>query len=204
MLRTDHALPFVAYALIGFAVFGALGAYVSTRTPTRLDIEAVALRGGATPVAAFFTTLGYWPALTVLSAIAVVAFSGSADRVWLPAALVASHALSQSAIVAIKPVFHRVRPDYWLVRREVDTSYPSGHAATAVTFYGALIVLVRHVALPHGVALVATAALAACVLGIPWSRLALGAHYLTDVTGGLLVGSAWLAASLAAYELFGR
>ncbi len=29
--------------------------------------------------------------------------------------------------------------------------------------------------------------LACCVARIPWSRLVLGAHYLTDVVGGLLL-----------------
>jgi hypothetical protein len=31
------------------------------------------------------------------------------------------------------------------------------------------------------------------VAGIPWSRLALSAHYATDVLGGLLLGAGWLA-----------
>ena len=36
-----------------------------------------------------------------------------------------------------------------------------------------------------------------CAVGISWSRLALGAHYLTDVVGGLLFGAAFLCAALA-------
>jgi membrane-associated phospholipid phosphatase len=30
------------------------------------------------------------------------------------------------------------------------------------------------------------------MIGIPWSRLVLAAHYGTDVTGGILFGVAWL------------
>ena len=195
MIRTEFALA--AFACAAFAAWYALGASVSRRTPARLDTEAVALRGVGTPIAAVFTQLGYWPALTVFGALVVGLTWTGVDRAWLPAALVASHALSQTAIVLVKPAFHRTRPDYWLVRHEADTSYPSGHASTAVTFYAALALLTWHARLPEPLQIAASVALAACVAGIPWSRLALGAHYLSDVIGGLTFGSAWLAASLA-------
>jgi len=190
------------YAIVGFALFAALGAYVATRTPTRLDVEAVSLRGVGVPLAVLFTSFGYWPALTVFGAATVVLLYDRTSY-WLPAALVASHTLSQIVIAAIKPIFHRTRPDYWLIRHEVDTSYPSGHSATAMTFYLALLLLVWNVRLPHAVQLGASIVLGLCVIGIPWSRLALGAHYLTDVTGGALFGSAWLAASIALWTRFG-
>ena len=196
MPRPDAALS-LACALAGFALFALLGASVSSRTPTRLDVEAVAIRGAATPLAAFFTRLGYRPALALIAAIAVAAFFGRVGPWWLTLALVASHTAAQTAIVLLKPLFHRTRPDYWLVRREVDTSYPSGHSATAITFYVALIVLVWHARVPQPVQVASTIALGSCALGIPWSRLALGAHYATDVLGGLLFGSAWLEASIA-------
>jgi membrane-associated phospholipid phosphatase len=35
------------------------------------------------------------------------------------------------------------------------------------------------------------------VIGIPWSRLALDAHYATDVIGGLVFGCGWLCATIA-------
>jgi membrane-associated phospholipid phosphatase len=38
------------------------------------------------------------------------------------------------------------------------------------------------------------AALCAWAVGIMWSRLALGAHYLTDVLRGAFFGFAWLLA----------
>jgi undecaprenyl-diphosphatase len=43
----------------------------------------------------------------------------------------------------------------------------------------------------------APAALCALIVAIGWSRLALGAHYATDVLGGYLLGGAWLCLALA-------
>jgi membrane-associated phospholipid phosphatase len=201
-MRLETSAALGAYAIVAFVLVAALGAYVTPRTPTRIDIEAVALRGRATTLAAWFTSLGYWPALTALAIVLVVAFTRLTDPPWLPLALVASHSLSQIAIAAIKPAFHRTRPDYWLVRREVDTSFPSGHSATAMTFFLAALLLVSTVREPQTERIAGATVLACCVAGIPWSRLVLGAHYLTDVIGGILFGSGWLAASLALLWLF--
>jgi membrane-associated phospholipid phosphatase len=75
---------------------------------------------------------------------------------------------------------------------------------TAVTFYGALLLFaLRAPGLPRPAALVLAGVLGACIAGIPWSRLALGAHYLTDVAGGLLFGCGWLCAGLALLYRFG-
>jgi undecaprenyl-diphosphatase len=181
-----------------------LGAYVSSRPPTRIDTATVALRGVATPVAAFFTSLGYWPALTMLSIAVISLLLTRTNHAWLPAAFVASHAFAQSTILAIKPIFHRTRPNDWLLRHETDMSYPSGHSATAITFFLGLIVLVWHARIPTPVQIAASVVLGLCVLGVPWSRLALGAHYLSDVLGGLLFGTAWLSASIAVYLSYAR
>ena len=40
------------------------------------------------------------------------------------------------------------------------------------------------------------------VLAIGLSRLALGLHYVSDVVGGYVLGLAWLAASVAAFEIW--
>lgn len=204
MSRAETQIALASYAVVAFVLCGILGAYVSSRPPTRLDTAAVALRGTATPFAAFFTSLGYWPALTLLSIAVVALLLARTGYAWLPTAFVASHALSQAAVVAIKPIFHRTRPDDWLLNHELDMSYPSGHSSTAITFFLGLIVLVWHARIPIPIQIVASIALGICVVGIPWSRLALGAHYLSDVLGGLLFGGAWLAASVAVYLSYAR
>jgi undecaprenyl-diphosphatase len=80
-------------------------------------------------------------------------------------------------------------------------SFPSGHAMSATVCYGALF-------LAFGVLLDDTnrrrvgVAVAALVVAIGGTRLALGVHYVTDVLGGFALGLAWLAASVAAWEIW--
>jgi membrane-associated phospholipid phosphatase len=184
-------------ALLCLASAIALGFSVAARTPTRIDVEAVALRGTAVPLALFFTALGRWPVLLGLSALA--ALVGWRLRTGMGAAvlLCVTQIVSQGVSTLLKLGLHRSRPDHWLVIQEKDWSYPSGHAVTAVVFFVGLAVLAWHAPLPRPLAGVIAAVLLICALGIPWSRLALGAHYLTDVIGGLLLGTAFLCAAFA-------
>jgi membrane-associated phospholipid phosphatase len=176
----------------------AVGAYVSSRTPGRIDVEATALRGTAVPLALFFTGLGRWPVLlgvALVAAGAAVALRTSTTPV---AILYAAQVLSQGANALLKLLFHRARPDAWLSIHESDLSFPSGHAVTAVVLYAGLAVLAWHAPVPRPVAMAVVAVLGVCVVGIPWSRIALSAHYLTDVIGGLFLGVAFLCLALAA------
>ena len=182
-----------ACALAAFA----LGALVANREPSRLDVAAQSLRGGAVPLALFFTALGRWP---VLIGLGVVAFGAAMVlRAGAPAVtvLLGAQVVSQAVNALAKPVFHRARPGGELGIKETDLSFPSGHSVTAVVFFAGFAILAWHAPLPRPLAAVLCAGLLACAVAIPWSRLALGAHYLTDVIGGLLLGAAFLCAALA-------
>ena len=80
-------------------------------------------------------------------------------------------------------------------------SFPSGHSMSATVCYGALLLAFGVILSPRG-RQAARAATAALVGGIAVSRLALGLHYVTDVVGGVVLGLAWLAASVAAWEIW--
>ncbi len=163
-----------------------------------MDIEAVALRGSATPIAVVFTRLGRAEAVTLVSVVAAVVALARHNDLRPVALVVASQVLSQAVIALSKRVFRRVRPDGWLLYRERDLSYPSGHAATAIVFYGWFAALaLRDPGIPHALALALAVPPALCVAGLPWSRLALGAHYATDVLGGALFAVGWSCAAAA-------
>ncbi len=118
--------------------------------------------------------------------------------VFVVLAIIFSQVVSQGLVSLSKGLFARARPDVWLDRHEPGFSYPSGHATTAVVFYGAWVVVLWTSPLPAAVRVCGTALLAGWALGIGWSRIALGAHYPTDVIGGFLLGAAWFCFALAA------
>ncbi len=191
-------------AVVAFALFTVLGAYVSSRPPGPIDIAATALRGEATPIAAFFTALGRTYALLGIAIVAAIVAVFARTSPLPVLAVFGAQILSQGVVAALKPVFHRLRPDHWLLYRETDLSFPSGHATTSVVFFLSLALLsMRLPSVPRAVAATFATLAGICVIGIPWSRLALGAHYATDVTGGLLFGTGFLCATIALALRFG-
>lgn len=97
----------------------------------------------------------------------------------------------------VKQLVHRARP---VLAAPVDRvggfSFPSGHAQSAMVGYALLLILVvptlgpvwRRVAVLLAVLM---------VMGIGFSRVALGVHYVSDVLAGYVLGAAWVAAVAA-------
>ena len=183
-----------AFAMIAFI---ALGAIVSREPPTRFDVEAGAMRGDATQLAISLTQSGrFWP-LIVLACIGLLIFTLARWPLWIPALIFGSQIVSQGCIEVAKRLFVRARPDDWLFRHELGYSYPSGHACTAIVFFGAYALVMCALPIGRGWKLAVVAFALFWILGIDWSRIALGAHYLTYVIGGTLFGVAWLCAIAA-------
>ena len=80
-------------------------------------------------------------------------------------------------------------------------SFPSGHATSSTVSYGSVLLVVLP-AVPRRARRGAVAGVVVLVAAIGASRLALGVHYLSDVLGGFALGSAWLAASTAAFSVW--
>jgi cation-transporting ATPase E/undecaprenyl-diphosphatase len=111
---------------------------------------------------------------------------------WLAAVGVA-----EALVKVIKLALHRPRPGASYAGIE-QFSFPSGHATLTVVVYGFFAFLLC-VQAPRRLRVFIATATALLIGAIAWSRLYLGAHWMSDVLGGLSFGTAWIAALAVAY-----
>lgn len=142
------------------------GADLATATAYRLD--AIGKGGGR-----------------LFIALVIALFLARAGRpravIWLLASVAAMMAIN----ALVKLVFAAPRPDA-IEPLLIVTShgFPSGHAAGAMTLFGAIALLWRSQAL--------TGFCAAMILATGLSRVWLGVHWPSDIMGGWIAGAAWL------------
>ncbi len=120
-------------------------------------------------------------------------------RSWRAAAYwIAAVGFGQLASTTLKLILQRPRP--LTVQYDVLSAYafPSGHATMSMVVYGFLAVLVgRNFSPPRRWLAYAPAALLISAIAV--SRLYLGAHWLSDVLGGLSLGLTWVCLLAIAY-----
>jgi membrane-associated phospholipid phosphatase len=188
-----------ALACAFLAAFLILGNAVSHRPPGAFD-RAVhdAFAGRELALASVLTQSGRLPAYI---AVCVLALGfGVVRRAWLMRAVQSVLVLLAADLTSnlFKAHFARARPPDQHVFFEPSYSYASGHATLALTFYGGWAIYAWNSGLPRRTR-VAIAAGAALLIGaISWSRLALAAHWGTDVLGGLLLGGFFVVLQAAA------
>ncbi len=139
-------------------------------------------------------------ALVTASVTAAVLLWLLARRAWRTAGYwVAAVAMASLFNTGIKLALHRARPAADLFEGWSAFSFPSGHATVNVALWGFLAFLVAR---PFGAAArsVLIGAVTVLVASIAFSRLYLGAHWFSDVIGGLAFASAWIALLSIAYR----
>ena len=105
----------------------------------------------------------------------------------------------------LKISFHRTRPDLWpALVTEKTASFPSGHATMTTVFFGGIVALVFHLTRNRPARAGALFAGAVIVLAVGFTRIYLGAHWLTDVLAGYLVGLLWVVLCATGTEYFAR
>jgi undecaprenyl-diphosphatase len=82
-------------------------------------------------------------------------------------------------------------------------SFPSGHTQAATVGFGILVLIFLPVISRRARTWVIAAAGLAVAL-VAFSRIALGVHYLSDVVGALVIGTAWLLAMTTAFSAWRR
>ena len=191
------------YLAIGAAcavAYAFLGAAVSHAPPGALDRAGRTLLGGDPHVALLFTESCWWYVLLVLGTLMIaVAVFRPEWRARVTSSLITT-VITWQVSDALKNVFRRPRPEYWRIIHEPTFSYSSGHAMFATVVYWLWAWFLWRSALPASVRVVGAAGLWLWGCGVIWSRLALGAHYVSDLIGGVLLGAAMLAFAAAVRE----
>lgn len=93
----------------------------------------------------------------------------------------------------LKWAIARPRPEVLKIVQENGYSFPSGHSMVATGFYGFLIYMIYKNIKNKKVKYSLITLLSILILLIGISRIYLGAHYATDVIGGWIIGSIYLA-----------
>jgi YegS/Rv2252/BmrU family lipid kinase len=196
-----------AAALSGLFLF--LGVLVTAGWSPLLDADRALSRPFADAVADhahvitgldwFEALTGTWPAALATMVVALVLWWKGHPRAGVYFALV--NAATIISVHFLKAIFDRDRPS-WQVAEHLlhNGSYPSGHSAWAASILGSLAVLVSMLVRKAPMRKLAYAALLLSVLVVGADRLLLGRHYLTDVTGGILLGGFWVLVMLAFYS----
>ncbi len=120
--------------------------------------------------------------------------------------LIATVALGTALGSFFKDVFERARPDLEHVRIPIpDTySFPSGHALASFLLFSTLafIVVLEAKSLSTRVAVIAVGLFLG--VGVAFSRVYLGVHYVGDVIASWMLGAAWMTVTTASYFWFTR
>ena len=139
-------------------------------------------------VAINVTALGSAPVI-VLVAVVAAAYAVAAGRprvvlalAWTPLAFLLDS--------AIKLLVRHPRPTVAMIALPPDFSFPSGHATAASALYVTLALLAAGVERRAGPRRLLVASGVLVALLVAWSRGYLGVHYLSDVVGGLMLGTA--------------
>lgn len=183
----------IALPIACLLVFALLAWQVLTAGPVvRLDLqvtEFLAARRQDWLTAFMLGVANGHDSVVVLGATVLVALWRFRGRQLQDLAMLAVVPAGMLLNVGLKHLFERPRPALEEPLVHLSTfSFPSGHAVASTVFYGALCVLVFLHARTAATRALAALAAAAMVLLVTFSRVYLGAHYLSDVVAGVCVG----------------
>jgi len=192
-------------AALGFAIAAAFAA-ATDYFPADLwlthrlqDIDAAAF-GEALDWASRLAEMPLVAAVGVGGALGLVLVTRRLGTIWLVAALVVS--LSNSGV---KFLVDRPRPSAGLVDVSEKTSglsFPSGHVTAAVLVYGFIFYLAGFLIPARFLRLLVQASCLVVVVLTVLQRVYVGAHWPSDVLGGLLFGGLLLALLIWSHHRF--
>ena len=139
------------------------------------------------------TTLSATPTIVVLTVIATVAFRLMFKR-WHESLVVIYAVIGETAVFMATTFFiDRPRPTVpHLDEAPPTSSFPSGHTAAAMCFYGSVAAIAIWHSRRRWITVAVVILCVAIPLTIAASRVYRGMHFPTDVMSGMLLGAIWL------------
>ncbi|SDN30869.1 undecaprenyl-diphosphatase [Fictibacillus solisalsi] len=93
----------------------------------------------------------------------------------------------------LKNLFHQLRPSFGMLLMENSFGYPSRHTMLVIAFFGGISVLIwTNIKMSRSLLKGLTVLTSAIILLVGFSMVYLGAHFPSDIVGGLLAGTSWL------------
>ena len=140
----------------------------------------------------FITDMGDVYAYIVASTLAAIFFFFKLRNKKFIFQLLGILILSALSNMALKRAIDRARPTIEHLVVVKTLSYPSGHAMSAMAFYGFLIYLVFRIKMHILLRIFLTLLFSFLILSIGMSRIYLGVHFPSDVLGGFIAGLLWV------------
>lgn len=198
-----------AFALAGglfFAIAWNLGASSSLAALDARIAQWLHAHGQAGLVAFMLvvTHLHSTPGIIAGSALFGALLARRRHWLWL-ATLAAAVGGAMLLNLALKSAYERARPHFDDPLITLGTySFPSGHTTAAVAFYGVLAAFLVSRFYDRRLRAAIVAGAIAMIALVAFSRLYLGAHYLSDVLAAVCSSTAWVVLCLAAGHALAR
>ncbi len=203
-----YLLIFVAFVvfILGMNVFVELSEDISGKAMRKYDSQITDfITSFRTPELnkffQFVTDLGDLYAYIIATTLAAIFFFFRLKNKWFLFQLLGVLILSALANIALKRAFDRARPTIEHLVVVKTLSYPSGHAMSAMAFYGFLTYLVFQIKMKPWLRAVLASIFIFLILAIGISRIYLGVHFPSDVAGGFIAGLIWVAFCVVLFNI---
>jgi len=109
--------------------------------------------------------------------------------------------LASVSNMMLKRFIDRARPGIEHLVSVETLSYPSGHAMSAMAFYGFLVYLISQFKMHKVLKFFLMGLLILLILSIGISRIYLGVHFPSDIAGGFIAGFIWVVFCILLFHL---
>jgi len=140
---------------------------------------------------------GYAVVLGVFTVLSIVVYKRWKYAVQIVLVL----ALSAISNLILKRFVDRARPGIEHMVSVETLSYPSGHAMSAMAFYGFLMYLFYRFKISVFLKVPIIILLGMLILSIGISRIYLGVHFPSDIAGGYIAGFIWVIFCILIFDL---